>query len=272
MDTAEAIGWQAGTAARAVARSRALRRLARIGLVCRAVLYALIGVLALRIATGSGGREADKTGAVESVAGQPFGVTLLGLMAVGFAAMALWQASVAGSGGRGRAERIEAAIRTALYVLILGSILSVLLWGHGESGDQQARDVTANLFDLPAGQALVALVGLAVVALGGYWIYQGITRTFLEDLWLARMSVRARSVATRLGTAGYLARGVVAGLAGGFAVRATVGYQPGQAKGIDATLRALAESPGGPWLLTAVALGLVTFAGYGVCEALWRRV
>jgi hypothetical protein len=243
-----------------------------VGLGCRALLYALIGVLALRIATGSGGREADKTGAVESIAARPFGASLLWLMAVGFAAMALWQGSVAGSAGHDRRERIEAALRTAVYLLIVGTIGSVLLWGHGESGDQQARDLTATLLDLPAGQVLVAVVGLAVAALGGYWIYQGVTRRFLEELHLDRMSARARTVAKHLGTAGYLARGVVAGLAGVFLFRAALTHQPGRARGIDATLRALADSPAGPWLLAVVALGLVTFAGYSLCEALWRRV
>jgi hypothetical protein len=235
-------------------------------------MYALIGVLALRIATGTGGQEADKAGAVESIAAQPFGVTLLWLMAVGFAAMALWQASVAGFSGHDRRERIEAALRVAAYLLIVSTIGSVLLWGHGESGDQQARDVTATLLDLPAGQVLVAVVGLAVAALGCYWIYQGIKRKFLEKLHLEQMSMRARAVAKHLGTAGYLARGVVAAAAGAFLVRAAITHRPGEAKGIDATLRTFADSPAGPWLLAAVALGLLTFAGYSLCEALWRRV
>jgi hypothetical protein len=127
---AETTGWRADTHARRVARSRTLRGLARVGLVGRAVLYALIGVLALRIAVGAETREADKTGAVQSVAGQPFGATLLWLMAVGFVAMTLWQASVAGSGGRLRVERVEAALRTAVYLLIVGTMLGVCeaLW------------------------------------------------------------------------------------------------------------------------------------------------
>lgn len=272
MGSVETTGRWPDIRARQAMRSRALQRLARVGLASRAVLYALIGALALRIAAGTGGQEADKTGAVETVAGQPFGAALLWLMAAGFAAMVLWQASVAGSGSQPRTERVEAALRTAVYLLIVGTMLGVLLWGHGESGDRQTRDATANLLDLPAGQPLVVVIGLAVVALGGYWIYRGITGKFLEDLMLAGMDARVHAIARNLGTAGYLARGVVAGLAGSFLVRAAASYQPGQAKGIDATLRALAESPGGPWLLAGVALGLLTFAGYGVCEALWRRI
>ncbi|MFD0891770.1 DUF1206 domain-containing protein, partial [Streptosporangium algeriense] len=91
-------------AARRAANSRTLERTTRLGLACRGVLYGLIGFLALRIAFGggSGGKEADKTGAVETVAEQPFGTVLLWLMAVGFAALTLWQVSeaVLGRGGQ----------------------------------------------------------------------------------------------------------------------------------------------------------------------------
>ena len=48
--------------------------------------------------------------------------------------------------------------------------------------------------------------------------------------------------------------------------------QPGQAKGIDSALRTLAHTPGGPWLLVLVALGLVMFGLFSCCEARWRRV
>jgi hypothetical protein len=56
-------------------------KLARVGLVCRGVLYGLIGVLAVQIALGDGGQEADKNGAIATVADLPFGAVLLWVMA-----------------------------------------------------------------------------------------------------------------------------------------------------------------------------------------------
>jgi hypothetical protein len=70
---------------------------------------------------------------------------------------------------------------------------------------------------------------------------------------------------------GYSARGVIAVAAGVFLVHAAITYDPKEAKGIDSTLRALADTPLGPWLLVVVALGLVVFAAYCFCEARWRR-
>jgi len=103
MSTANTAGGQAHHAAHRAANSRTLDRLARLGMVCRGVLYALIGLLALQIAFGSGGAEADKGGAINSVAEQPFGTVVLWLMVAGFAALALWQLSEALIGAATRA-------------------------------------------------------------------------------------------------------------------------------------------------------------------------
>lgn len=271
MSSVQSAGRSATAAARRAAGSPALDRLARVGLACRGVLYALIGVLAIQIATGGADHQADKGGAITTVAELPFGAVILWVMVVGFAALALWQASEVLFGHRRTADRIESAARTAVYVLIFFTLLSVLLAGRAASEDQKSRDVTAKLLDLPAGQAIVAAIGLGIVALGVYWVRQGVTKRFREDLDLGRMSPRARDTMEKLGLAGYLARGAIAGLAGIFVIQAALTHDPDRAGGIDATLRAFAETPAGPWLLVAVALGLMLFAGYCFGESRWRR-
>ncbi|EFL13042.1 predicted protein [Streptomyces sp. C] len=49
-------------------------------------------------------------------------------------------------------------------------------------------------------------------------------------------------------------------------------YDPAKAKGVDDTLRAFADTPAGPWLLVAVAAGLVLFGLYSWAAAAWQRV
>ncbi|MFF0579770.1 DUF1206 domain-containing protein [Streptosporangium saharense] len=264
-----------GTARRA-ANSRTLERLTRLGLACRGVLYGLIGFLALQIAFGggSGGKEADKTGAVETVAEQPFGIVLLWLMVVGFVALTLWQISEAilERGGEVK-DRVEAGARAVVYGLVVVTLLGLLLRGDpGSSTDDSSKDLTAMAMDLPGGQILVGLVGLGVIALGGYWIHSGWKKKFLEDLRTGEMPPRARQLAERLGMAGYLARGVIAVAAGVFVVQAAITYDPDKARGVDSTLRALADTPVGPWLLGVVALGLVLFAAYCFLQARWHRL
>ncbi|GGL25670.1 DUF1206 domain-containing protein [Planomonospora parontospora] len=262
-------------AARRAANSQTLDRLARLGMACRGVLYGLIGFLALQIAFGggSGGKEADKTGAIEMVQEQPFGNVLLWLMVVGFAALTLWQLSEAVI-GRGRTkDRAESAGRTAVYALIVATLLGLLLRGDsGGSTDQHSQDLTAQVMEWPGGRFLVGLVGLGLIALGAYWVHKGWKKKFLQDLRTGEMPARARDLAEKLGMAGYLARGVIAAVAGVFVVQAAVTYDPDKAKGIDSTLRSLAETPVGPWLLGLVAVGLLLFAVYCFFEARWHRV
>jgi hypothetical protein len=76
------------------------------------------------------------------------------------------------------------------------------------------------------------------------------------------VSSRTRKVVEALGAAGTTTRGIVFGVIGVFLVVAAVTYDPARAQGLDGALRKLATTPLGPWLLIAVALGLVIFGVY----------
>ena len=83
--------------------SASLEVLARVGLIAYGVVHLLIGWLALHIAWGtSRSKSADVSGALRTLADQPFGKILLWLVAVGLVALALWQASEAIWGYRNR--------------------------------------------------------------------------------------------------------------------------------------------------------------------------
>jgi len=255
--------------ARRAANSPAMDRLARVGLVCRGLLYAIIGILAVQIALGGGGRQADKSGAIRAVADLPFGTVLLWIMAVGFAALAVWQLSEIFFGSRRPKDRLESAARVVVYALIFSTLLTMLMSGGTKSDDQQSSDLTAKLLSLPGGQIIVGALGLGIVALGVYWIRYGIKKEFLKHLGV--MPPRVHQAMERLGLVGYIARGLIAGLAGIFVIQAAVTFDPKKAGGIDATLRAFANTPVGPWLLLVVAIGVLLFAGYCFGEARWRR-
>ena len=60
--------------------------------------------------------------------------------------------------------------------------------------------------------------------------------------------------------------------AGVFLIDAAVDAQPQQAKGLDSSLRALAATPLGPWVLVLVAIGLIMFGLFSCCEAKWARL
>ncbi|MFH7599015.1 DUF1206 domain-containing protein [Streptomyces racemochromogenes] len=251
---------------------------ARCGLATRGVLYVVVGVLALRIAFGRSERAADRTGALAELAAHPFGRVLVWAVGAGLVAMALWRLSeavfgAAGPEGRKLTRRFAAAARTGFYAVGAFSALSFAAGrGGGRSGDEQSRDVTAMALAAPAGQWLTAAAGIAL-AVGGVVIAVGAARrTFRKEMDTVRLPPGGRRAVDALGVVGGLARGAVFTAAGAFLVHAAVSYDPGKAKGVDDTLRSFAGTPAGPWLLVAVATGLLLFGVFSWAMAAWRRV
>jgi hypothetical protein len=276
--TAERAGRKAGSAGREVASSRWTRGLARAGLAARGVNYLLVGALAIQIALGSRGTQADTTGALRAVAKHPGGIVVLWLLAAGFAGLALWRFAEtaygqAGPGGRTAPKRLVSLALGVLYGCICGIVINFILGvGRGTSSDTESKDFTARLLAHSGGQVLVVLIGVAIAAAGvGMGIY-GLRRKFAMYLHTAQMSAAARRVVEWLGVTGYVTRGVVFCVASAFLIEAAVSFDPQKAQGLDGSLRETAATPLGPWLLLAVALGLVIFGLYSWCEARWRAV
>jgi hypothetical protein len=259
----------AGAAGRA-GDSDTLEHLARIGLVAYGVVHLVIAWLAIQLAWGVGGgaAQADQGGALATLAQQPFGAVLLWLVAVGMVALAAWQAAEA-LRWRGRLSasgdaRKEAAVKVAKSVAkaVLYAALAVLAvryaTGGGQSGGQQ-QQAAAGIFGWPAGRWLVGLLGLVVVGIGVYLVHKGVTKRFLKEIDLSEAPTEATRLVTRLGQAGYPAKGVSIGLVGALLVWAAVTFDPARASGLDGALRSLLAVPFGQWLLTLVALGIAAF-------------
>jgi hypothetical protein len=276
-DTAKRAGRKAASTGREVASSPFMRGLARAGLLARGANYLLVGTLAVQIALGSRGTQADTTGALRTVARHPGGIVMLWLLAAGFAGLALWRFAEtaygqAGPGGQAAPKRLASLALGVIYGSTCGVVVNFILGVGSTSSDTESKTFTARLLAHSGGQVLVAGVGVAAVAVGvGVGIY-GLRRAFATYLRTAQMSAAARKVVEGLGVAGYVTRGVVFCVAGAFLIDAAVSFDPQQAQGLDGSLRKTAATPLGPWLLFAVALGLVIFGLYSWCEARWRMV
>ncbi|MFE3656208.1 DUF1206 domain-containing protein [Streptomyces sp. NPDC059165] len=261
------------------ARSSAVETGARWGLAARGLIYLLIGVLALQVAFGTGGgKEADRGGALEEMATKPFGAALLWAVGIGLVGMVVWRLSEAlfGAAGPDGQKPQKRALSAARCVFYGSAAYSVLAFAAGVedagSSDQQSRDVTARALELPGGQWIVG-VGGAGVACAGVWIgVRAALRKYRKHLRSADMGRRTRRAVDVAGVSGGAARGLVFAVAGGFAVRAAVTFDPSDAKGLDDTLRTFAATGAGPWLLVATALGLVMFGLFSFSMARWRRV
>lgn len=255
--------------------SQSMLWLARAGLVARGVVYAVLGWLAIDIATGNGGQEANQKGALAAIADRSEGKVLLGVLAVGVAAYALWQLAKAIWGtptsGKRASGRLRSACGAVAYGFLCATAVQVLVGGSGTGQSQQQEGLTARLMRHTGGRWLIGILGVIVLVVGLFLLVEGIRRTFLGELNTDRMGSRTERAITVLGVAGGIARGVVVGLAGALVIDAAASADPHKSTGLDGALRTLSQQSFGPWLLGLTATGLICFGAFSATSAPWVR-
>src|ERR671911_3185343 len=255
-----------------------MERFARLGYATEGAMYTLIGVLAAGVAFGVGGRATGQQGALEIVAGSPFGSVLVGLIALGFLGYALWRGVQAladpdeeGTDLKALGKRIGYGVRALVYVGLAFSAAGLIL-GSASQGNGTPDDWTALLLSWPLGRVLVVCVGITAIGLGLRELYQAYNARFLKYLKLDEMGEKVRTWTEHWGRLGIAARGLVFGVVGTFLIRAALEYDPQEARGLGGALQTLARQPLGPWLLGAVALGLVAYGLFMLCVARYRHI
>jgi hypothetical protein len=240
-------------------------------------VYGIIGVLALKLALGAGGKTTNQQGAMRTLAQQPFGKFLLVLLAIGLGGYAIWRlvrfALGRGPEGADRGvERLGALGSGIVYAGLCLLAVEILLGARGGSSSGNAKKTTAGVFDWPAGKMLVLLAGLVLLGVGLYQAYRGLTQKFLEESKTEEMRPEVRRWIGWIGSVGHLARAVVFGLIGIFVIKAALDYKAKEAVGLDGALEKLQHQSYGHVLLGLVAAGLVAFALYSFSDARYRRI
>jgi hypothetical protein len=258
-----------------LAGAKALGWLARVGLVARGLVYLIIGVLALKLALGEGGKAANQQDALKTVAAQPFGKTLLIAVAIGLAGYALWRL-VRAAVGHGAEQRDSASDRVAAlasgiaYAILCFTAVEIIAGSASSSGTP--KEATGGVLEWSGGTVLVAIAGAVLIGVAIYQAYKGLAKKFLEDAKTNEMSEGVRKAYTALGVFGLVARSVIFALIGYGLIKAAVDYNPKEAIGLDGALRQLADASYGPALLGIVAVGLAGFAIYSMADARYRKV
>lgn len=264
--------------ARSAAGNPWSRAAARMGYAAKGIVYIIIGVLAARAAFGAGGAVTDQRGAIAAIYQQPFGRVLLALITIGLLTYGLWSLCQAlldvegkGTDAKGIVTRIGYGVVGIVYVgLAIGAArFDAGLGLAGKSSNTSTQDWTAQLLKAPGGVALVVIVSLIVLGVAVAMAYRAYKADFRQQLE-ARDAVYDWVV--WLGRAGYAALGFVFTVIGLFLLVAAVHHNPTEAKGLSGALTTLARQPFGPWLLVAVALGLIAYGLYSLAEARYRRL
>ncbi len=245
----------------------------RLGLAAKGVPYVLIAWLALEVVLGTGGKEADRQGALRTLADDSLGRAVLVALAIGFAGYALWRFAQAfldrdreGDDAKGLAKRAGDLAKGVLYAAFCFTTVEIPLGTGGGSNEQQQ---TAGVFALPLGRELVFLVGAGFVVAAGANAYRAVTRNFMKDM---RCGGRARSLCTWVGSGGHAARGLVWAIVGWFLISAAWDYEANKARGLDGALHELADRSYGSWLLGITAAGLALYGAFCFLQARYREV
>ena len=251
--------------------------LARAGLVARGVVYGIVGILALKLAIGSGGKATTQRGALMTLAQEPFGKALLIATAVGLAGYALWRLVRAGIGHGSEQNdsglnRIAGVASGVAYAALCVIAVKILTGANSSGGSNSPKQTTGGVLAWTGGTVIIGVVGAILIGVALGQGYTGVCKKFLDNSKIREMSRTVKRGFTAIGVFGHLARMVVFGLIGYGLVRAAVDYDPRSAIGLDGALSKLARQPYGPLLLGVVAAGLIGFALYSIADARYAKV
>lgn len=237
---------------------------ARVGFFLDGLLHAAMGWAGLQIVwMGRSSSTADESGALTGIASSLGGRTVLWVGFVGFAVVALWNLSrgLTGRHCRTGRKRLEHAADGLTYVTVAWSAAAFAA-GAGQTSRDSTMGITGTLLALPAGVLLVIGTGAAVVGVGAFSVWSGVSRDFLLDL-----AQRPARLVVAVGVLGFVARGVVYGLVGVLFFVAAWTHDVDESTGIDGALRFLQGVPGGEAALTVLPAGLVAFGVYLMTRA-----
>ncbi len=212
------------------------------------IVHLIIGYIAIRLALGGAAGTADQSGAMTELAAKPGGIAALWVGVVAFAIMGLWRLAEAALGSSSRpdadskkSEVIDRLKAFALAVVYFAFAFSAFGFarGSGKSSSEQSAgghgpaDADHRRYDRPRrGGALV------IIAVGGYHVYKGASRSFLDDL-----EGTTGPLVRRLGMVGYIAKGLAIVSIGLLVILAVSRSEPDKAPGSTAPSRPSAHNP-----------------------------
>lgn len=254
----------AQAAAHQAGESRPVESGARLGFAVSGVLHLLIAWIALKVAWSSSGQSPDQSGALTALARSPGGPLLLWIAVVGFALLAVWQLTEVI-----RVHKVSDRLKAGGKLVVAAA----LAWtarkfatGSPTSSSGRTADFTATVMRHTGGRLVIAVVGLAVIGVGGYHVYKGWKKKFLQEL-----QEHPGSWITQIGRAGYIAKGAALVAVGLLFLLAAVRKAPSESTGLDGGLRTLREAPAGSLLLSLLAIGIAAYGVYSIARAVRAR-
>jgi hypothetical protein len=241
--------------------------LTRFGFAARGVLYLLVGYLALYFGRAEDAGEA--LGHLRSGGSR----TILAAIAIGFAGYGSWRLVDAaldtegkGRGVRGIGARLARAVSGFIHLGLGFKALRLFLGDDGAKGgsSETAEVGAATAMNLPGGNLLLFAAAAILFGIAAGQIFHALRGRFRRHL--APQAARNRWIVA-IGISGFLARGLLFGMAGWLAYRSAIDHLPAEAGGLGDALGSLPDS-----VQTLAAAGLALFGLFSLIEARYRII
>jgi hypothetical protein len=255
-----------------------LEHLARLGYASKAVIYAIVGLLAILAVLNRGGRITDTSGALRLVLTQPFGRMLLLVLAIGLCGYAVWRLLDAiadpdrhGKTARGLVTRFGNAIRGCIYGALGVEAIRMVRGLSGSNGDD-AEMWTARILQFPLGEVAIGIAGAAVAIYGASELIQSLRGKHDAKLNWSSIRSEIRPAVQKISRFGVAVRGGLIATLGIFLVRAALSQNPNQAAGARESMLRLGGLVEGRWFLALIAAGVLAYAVDQAVHARCRRI
>ena len=249
----------------------------RVGYFSRAILYTVLGLIALT----SAGKIAEGTnGIFRAIEDFPLGTVILWIMVVGLVAYALFRFCSLffdiennGSDAKGWGKRIgHAGSGIGHLALAYSAYRFATSEGGGSSGGSGggsggggAQEAASGVLGFEFGGVVLGLLGVALFVAAFHQAKKGITGSFMH-----RISARAPDFTRWVGGAGFLARGVVYTVIGWSLFQA--GFMSAGSDQVKTLGDAVASLAGQGIVFTLTAIGLLLFGIFSLILARYRII
>lgn len=241
----------------------------RVGYFSRAILYSVLGLIAL---TSAGKIQQGTNGIFQAIEEFPLSTLILWLMVLGLLAYALFRFASPlfdiennGSDSKGWAKRIGHAGSAIGHIALAYSAYKFANSGSGSEGSGGAQEAASGVLSMEFGGIILGLLGIAFFATAVFQAKKGLSGDFMH-----RISPQAPSATRWLGGAGYLARAVVFLVIGWSLFQA--GFMSGGGDQVKTLGDAVASLAGEGVIFTLTAIGLLLFGLFSLVLARYRII
>jgi hypothetical protein len=239
------------------------------GLWAYGLVHLLLAWLTFQLIQSPGGSSSNEASLV-ALAALPLGRVLIIAIAVGLAALVVWQVleAIFGyswlSGAKRVVRRVASGFRALVYLTLSLGAAQLARGAAPSNSTATAQKTSAGLLALPFGRVVVGVVAAGITVAAIDQVVRGLRKSFVTY----DMEETPPRWAVRLGMVGWVAKGAVLLVVAGLFWFTAVTNDATQSGSSDVALRTLRAQPFGGELLAFVAVG---FACFGVFCFVWSR-